>query len=129
MAANNTYVDSNGDRRWRQRAVCPAMGGRKTCGGHLRDGRRFAREVANIQREVKGKKLQRQLIEAYHPKGCQGYLYPQDDVPNEPPECRTFECATCRRNAPFSFGCGDEYLDDCDDCAVKKLRREGKLDD
>ena len=123
MAATNTYVDHNGDRRWKQTAVCPALGGNKTCGRHLKDGQRFHKEASNIRREVKGKKLQRQLIEAFHPKGCVGYLYPQD-VPDEPVECPTFKCATCGKNVPWSFGCGDKHENDCDDCAVKKFEKE-----
>ena len=126
MAATNTYVDQSGDRRWKQSAVCPALGGNKTCGRHLKDGRRFRKEVSSIRREVKSKKLQGQLIAKFRPVGCPGDLYPQLTA-DEPAECPTFHCGTCGKNVPWSCGCGDEYGDDCDECAVKKMKRDGEL--
>jgi len=54
-------------------------------------------------------------------KRCSGRLY-DDLVP-----CRAFTCGTCGKEVPYAFGASDEHPDDCNDCAVKKLKKEGKL--
>lgn len=43
------------------------------------------------------------------------------------PQCsicrgRRYKCATCKRFVPWCCGADDEYPDDCDDCAVAKMR-------
>jgi len=128
MAATNTYVDVNGDRRWKQGAMCPALGGDRTCGQHLADHQALVGVVTALPK----KRRQDFLGRTRMLRGCSGRIYPLDlqdmgEMIIEPQECRTFQCGTCGKNVPWSFGCGDEYLDDCDDCAVKKMKKEGKL--
>jgi hypothetical protein len=111
MAANNTYVDKNGDRRWRKDAICPALGGEKTCGQHLQDGVVFelayARKIARAKKR-KGTKVNPPNV----PIGCRGYLYSQDSP--------TFMCEKCGRNVPWSVGGNDDL---CDICWAKENER------
>jgi hypothetical protein len=43
------------------------------------------------------------------------------------PENQSYQCATCKRIVPWCFGMADKYFDDCDDCAVEKMRADGTL--
>lgn len=51
-------------------------------------------------------------------KLCPGRLY-DDKVP-----CRAYTCGTCKKEVPWAFGAGDRHFRDCDDCAVKKFKKE-----
>lgn len=44
------------------------------------------------------------------------------------PHVHAFECMTCHRTVGWCFGCDDEYLSDCDDCAVAKMREAARLE-
>ena len=73
MAANNTYVDANDERRWKQSAVCPALG-TKTCGQHLADHQ----ALMGVFGALPMKKRQDFLGRTRMPRGCSGRLYPLD---------------------------------------------------
>jgi len=120
MAATNTYLDNQGERRWRQNAICPASKGKKTCGQHLADHQALVGVVTALPKKRRRDFLGRTRM----PHGCSGHLYPGAAPQFEPPECQAFRCEGCGGYKPWSCGCGDEHIELCDDCWYKRYGKK-----